>query len=205
MPAFLGLTGLPGSGKSTTANLVGERLSLMGFRTLSTSLSEELRIRLNEIGILAPGREELTAYANHLRDQYGAGILACYVLERANRFILQERPPIDLVVIDSIRNPAEIIEFRDRLGSRFRLLALLSSAESIKQRFTSGAEVLDVETMLASELGQSNPRHGVRVADCIDLADWTIENSGSDTQLLEQVDSLVAGELLPMIVLEHDS
>ena len=112
---LIGLTGRNAAGKGEVA----KHLQAIGFQyySLSDVIRDEIRDRR-----LEPTRENLIQTGNELRQKFGPSVLADRILERID--------DDKNYVIDSIRNPAEVLAFLARVFDQFldsfaRLLATI--------------------------------------------------------------------------------
>jgi len=113
---YIGLIGLPGSGKDLAARILHEELGFICIR-----MSEELSTRLKEMGV-NPTRDRLREFGTKLRKERGAHAVAEMVLERIRGMEKEVNPPG--FVINGIRNVEEIDFFREKLGPLFLSLAI---------------------------------------------------------------------------------
>jgi dephospho-CoA kinase len=164
------------SGKST----VVEALKKDGFR--HTTLSDIVREETARRGLPA----ERTTFQNvgqSLREEFGAGILGKKALEK----LLQEGG--DKWIVDGIRNPAEVLELKRHKD--FILIANTAPEDLIVSRILSRKrpdDTLDEEvirTKLRREMGEGESPEGQQVQKCIDMADYTFEN----TMPIEEVEA----------------
>lgn len=183
---LLGLTGPIGSGKGVVADLLKSK----GFQY--TSFGDRCREEALNRG-LPLTRENLQAIGNELRANGGADILASMTLNK-----------IDLTknwVIDSIRNPAEVIKLKEL--KNFKLLLVDASEPTRFQRLKSrnksfnGMQEVESKTdeeilkTMQIDLGIGQDKAGQQVAKCMEMADFTILNEGSMEELSENLDRLL--------------
>lgn len=165
---IIGLTGPMGSGKSTLLDTFKE----LGYEhiTLSSMIREECRKRG-----LPEEREILMDIGGELRSKYGAGILATKSLEK-----IQNKGG-DKWIIDGIRNPAEIEALQK--DESFVLIANYVPEDIIIERIMSRKrddDTLDegsIRKKLRREWGEGEPEDGQQVGKCIEMADYTFENT----------------------------
>jgi dephospho-CoA kinase len=124
---------------------------------------------------------------NAIRGEFGAGELSKRLLQN-----------IDLnkhYVLTTIRNPAEIEEFR-KTGV-FVLVHVNAPQAKRFERMVERAREKDpitFDVFLAldrRELGDGQPEHGLRIGDCIAQADFTVMNDGSLEEFEQKVEKLV--------------
>lgn len=175
------------SGKSEVAKY----LRKLGFSYYS--LSDRVREEASYRG-LPLSRENLQDVGNDLRESLGGHILA----ERTLELLVESNEPI---VIDSIRNPAEIKFLRDALdisvigisaSTENRLQWYLNRAE---QRGEDGLSEADFFKANDRDLGIGEGRAGQQVGLCMGMADYVIPNIGSKKGLLEDIDYFLILEL----------
>jgi dephospho-CoA kinase len=194
---FVGLTGLPGSGKGEFFNSLSGVLESRGIRLRYYSLSDELRdeARRRSMPIERP---VLRSIANELRLKYGHGILSTMLCKKMLGE-LEENPdssPV-VIIVDAIRTPEEVIALRKELGSEFMLVAVeapldtLIERVSARARFDEREEVVKgkdaARNMILKEAGYEEPLHGHNIAECIKMADWHIDNSRTLDSLQQQI------------------
>lgn len=158
---------------------MAESLKALGYQyhSLSDILREELAARGVE-----EGRDALREIGNELRQAGGPGALARRLVERLS----DGRDHI----VDSIRNPAEVVELRTVPG--FSLVAVDAPARVRYERLRLRDRIGDPETweafqaMEAAELASDDPTTQQLVAT-LEMADYSIENSGG----LGELDALL--------------
>ncbi len=177
---IVGVTGLPCSGGGSFAQLLLSK----GFEQLSYSdiLRAELRAAGKEVT-----RETMQEQGNAIRSEFGPGELSRRLLAK-----------IDLkknYVLTTIRNPAEIEVLRQT--GVFVLVHVDAPRDVRYQRMTSRARENDPVThemfiaLDSKELGLGQPTHGLRIGDCITLADYTLMNDGSLEDFENKVEAFV--------------
>jgi CheY-like chemotaxis protein/dephospho-CoA kinase len=207
MDFYLGLTGLPGAGKEAVSKLITAQLAAHGIQTLHYSLSGPIALELRRRG-LPPDREQYRAVANEMRANLGNGVWAGRTAREIRETLASMEWADVFVMIDGVRNPAEIAVFKQLWGSRFHLLAV-SAPEAVRLRNLAarsspkdaavlshlaaapagnaggagGADMAALAPVLTAEMGIGQPQHGTNVLACIELADWTLENSEHDASL----------------------
>jgi len=166
---IIGLTGPMASGKSTVVDALKNR----GFRhtTLSDIVREECRNQgLEEV------RDNLMKVGQGLREEFGAGVLALRALHK-----IEKEGDAGNWIVDGIRNPAEVLELRKHPD--FVLVANTAPEDLIVSRILSrkrSDDTLDetaIRAKLRREMGEGEPPEGQQVQKCIDMADFTFENT----------------------------
>ena len=173
---IIGITGPNAAGKGEVAAC----LVAKGFAY--HSLSDVLRDELDRAG-LAPTRENLIACGNRLRAEHGPGALAQRILPR-----LGARD-----VVDSIRNPAEVEELRERAG--FVLIGVDASIEERFRRAVSRGRPGDgptFEEFRDREARENSPDPTrQQLARTFAMADHTLANDGTLEDLHRRVRDLM--------------
>lgn len=158
----IGLTGPLSSGCSTVAKYLSEKEFYL------IRLSDIIR---NETDQRTP--TGLQDKGDELRATRGAAVL----VELAFKDLLRKAP--EKIVIDGIRNPAEVKYLRR--FSNFFLIGLDGARQERLRRYRikTGTEISDQDFFEIDERdsGKNQPDHGQQVARCIDLADFQIINN----------------------------
>ena len=203
---FVGVTGLPGAGKGVFIELLRPRLAEKGVETRYYSLSDELRAEARGRG-QAVERPVLRRIANELRRDEGAGVLSLLVVKKL-RSDLQSLPESTrlVVIIDAIRNPQEVRALRRELGEQFVLTAVEAPLEVLveriaaRARFDEPAEIVKqkeaARQMILGESGENEPVHGHNIAQCVEMADWRIDNSRSLDALSEAIGDFINAKIV---------
>ncbi|HEX4999379.1 MAG TPA: deaminase [Terriglobia bacterium] len=176
---LIGLTGRNASGKGEVARC----LEAKGFHyhSLSDVIREEVRSQGKELT-----RENLIATGNELRRRFGPAVLAERVLERL--------PEGAHGVIDSIRNPSEVMALRKTKS--FRLIRIEAPVDlrferaKTRQREKEAVSLerfIELETI---ELSGDTASQNLLAVEA--LADETLDNSGTLDELRARVDTLAA-------------
>jgi len=190
----IGLTAPFGSGSSTSATILSERLSFKSTR-LSFSIRQDFQ---NQNPGVEPTRSDLQTHGDQIRKEKHHGIL----VEVALNDLDTATDTYDRIVVDGIRNVAEIEHLRDRFGNRFFLFALECPLSQRWERLRPGYEktgrsmgdfLHDDQRDHDEELG-----YGQQVQLCVDQADVLIDNSDDVSQAdlrtkLEDYADLVLG------------
>jgi dephospho-CoA kinase len=194
----IGLTGLPGSGKSTFMDLLDEALRTHAIPHGRYSLSDEVR-EITLLRNLDPSRPNLKETANTLRKRYGADIMA-ELLCRSIR--ATPGCQIDSVwVLDGIRTPDEVETLRRHFGESFVLIGITAPEEAIAARLRSRARPDEdprvsaspsaMKSFLAEEGGATEPAYGLKISDALAKADLLVSNQGTLEDLRQEVQRLV--------------
>lgn len=176
---IIGLTGKNGAGKTKVANY----LKLKGFEFIS--LSDILREEAKKEGI-DEKRENLHIIGNKLRKKYGSGILAVRALEKI-KFGKD-------YCVDSIRNPAEIAEFRKI--SNFLLIGVDTQIElrykRVLRRNRIGENISFEKFKELEEIENSHDEEKQQLNKCLEMADKIIENNGIVEELYKKIDEILS-------------
>lgn len=177
---LIGLTGPLGSGKDTVKNILEKKLSYKSIR-LSAIVEEEIRRRK-----LPFTRENYQNVGDDLRKKYGAHILVKRALEKLGSCC---------GIINGIRNPAEVEYLREKCKN-FILISINANRkvryERLKKRGKRGDPKTWEEFVKKDdrELGINEPEYGLRIKDCMKMADIAIINEGSKEELEREVEYL---------------
>ncbi|MFZ2201898.1 MAG: hypothetical protein WAV56_00725 [Microgenomates group bacterium] len=182
--AVIGLVGPIASGKGFLAEfLVGKGFSYW-------SLSDRVREEADRRG-LPRERNILQDIGNDLRQNSGPAVLA----KKTMALVPDE---VDLVLIDSIRNPTEI-DYLKAFGAVIvgidaplhkRLEWYLKRAA---ERGEDGASEADFYQANARDLGEGEDAYGQQGALCLKLSDIRLENDGTEKFLREGLERLREG------------
>jgi len=169
---LLGVAGMPGAGKAT----VGEIVRSMGYSVVV--MGDEIRDEAKRRG-LQPTPENLGTVMLKLREEKGPKIVA----ERCIPKI--EKADGKIVVVEGIRSPHEVEEFKEHF-SNFTLIAIHASSETRFQRLFRRRRSDDPdgwETFVERDLRELS----VGLGDVIAMADYMMVNEGTKNQLKRQV------------------
>lgn len=177
---IIGFTGTNGAGKTTTARYLEKKGFV--YHSLSDILREALAGRK-----IAENLDNLLALGNSLRKEFGAGVLGKKTLEK----IITNKEEKSLV--DSIRHPNEVKELKK--SEKFVLVAIDAPIklryERISKRHRADDKV-SFEKFRAIENSQLNGKGGdAQLLECIKLADYKIENSGTFEELYKKVEDIL--------------
>lgn len=181
MKLIIGVTGPMGGGKGTVVDILREK----GF--FGTSLSDRIREEITRRGQKII-RERLQDVADELRRKFGPNVLAM----RTWKLVMKQNKN---AAIDSIRSFGEVVFFKEK--PNFFLIGVTAPRElryqRVKERIRDG-EPLSYEEF--SRLDEKDFKSGEGdegrdIQECLDKADFLIENTGSLEELREKVDTLL--------------
>jgi len=180
MTLIIGLTGTLGSGKGTVVDYLIENAGFVHF-SVRSFLIEEIKRRN-----LPVDRDSMTLVANDLRENNSSSYLAEQLYLQASK---QDKPAI----IESIRTPGEVEALRKK--GDFYLLAVNADSKVRYNRIVLRASETDkvsFERFLANERRemQTSDPNKQNLSGCIDIADFTIDNSGSLTDFNTQINTV---------------
>ncbi len=175
---IIGLTGTNASGKTEFVNY----LETKGFK--SYSLSDIIRDELSAKNE-PHSRKNMIETGNLLRKEFGASVLADRIKEKVSE---------KNVVIDSIRNPAEILSLREL--PNFFMVAIDAPAELRFQRAKQRGRLEDVDSledfiaMENKEKSQNSNEQNLTV--CMQMAEFKIFNDGDLNKFHKAIDKTLA-------------
>jgi len=180
----LGLTGSFGSGCTYTAK---EFIVPRGYEYISLAESLRKSYEDDHDGQKCNlSRQELQEYGTKVREEKGSDYLAKKVIE------IIEASDKEKWIIDSIRNPNEVIALRNKYG-KFLLFALRAEFD-VRWKRVEGKYENDPRGFKLDDKRDSDEKlsHGQRVRDCYEIADIIISNDinchkgNADYSLLER-------------------
>lgn len=191
----IGLTGPFGSGASTSAKILAERLQFKAIK-----LSDVIRDawQKGHEGQTAT-RKDLQEFGDELRRTTHASVLP----ERALATVGADTSSYDKIAIDGIRNVAEIDYLRKRFGHGFFLFALECPAserwERLKPVYEARGETSDHFNADDKRDKDEEVSYGQQVQLCVDRSDVLLINDDEVTQVklrnkLAHFVKLVTGE-----------
>jgi len=175
---IIGLTGTNASGKGEVAAYLKSK----GF--IYYSLSDELRSEAREKGI-SETRENLIDLGNDLRKKFGNGYLA----SKINKKIDENENS----VVDSIRNPGEIIELKKNKG--LLLIGIDAPVEIRYERAKSRGRVGEAKTLQhfikLEQRENFKKSSNQQLIKCLEMADKVFVNEATLEELHKKIDSLL--------------
>ena len=178
-----GLTGKNASGKGTVAEILKKKKFI--YHSLSDSLRDELKSLQKE-----ETRENLIEIGNKLREEGGPGVLADKLMPK---LIFENNH-----IVDSIRNPLEVISLRDETHLRsFFLISVNANARLRYDRLCSRGRIGDTdswEKFVEQEKKEENndDPNKQQLSRTMEMADYSIDNSGTLEDLEAQVNRIIS-------------
>ena len=178
-----GLTGKNASGKGTVAEILKKKN--FTYHSLSDSLRDELKSLKKE-----ETRENLIDIGNKLREKGGPGVLADKLMPKLN----SENNHI----VDSIRNPLEVISLRkETFLRRFFLISVDANSRLRYDRLCSRGRIGDTdswEKFIEQEKKEENndDPYKQQLSRTMEMADYSIDNSGTLEELEAQVNRIIS-------------
>ena len=168
---IVGLCGFAGAGKGAVA----EYLRSKGWSHYSVK-----QVVVDELVAhgMDSNRDNLITMANSMRSQFGNDVLVQRIIKKL---------PADVnAIVESIRNPDEIVALRAR--GDFVLMAVDAPTQSRLQRLVTRARPGDPMTMEAlkrlDEREEKDPsKSGIRIRECMGMADVLIINDSTLPQI----------------------
>ncbi len=174
-------TGTIGAGKNTVKQIVLKKYSCYHV-TLSDVIRGEIE---KKRGLL--NRITLQDMGNEMRKMYGNHILAMLAIE----YLPRDK---EMIIMDGVRNPGEIEYLKKKFGDNFKMISIDAPIEVRFERVKDRSDARDPQDfeefkkVNERDKGLNEPVYGQHVADCMRMADFTIENSGT----LEELDAKVS-------------
>lgn len=165
---ILGFTGAFGSGTSFIAkNFFDQAKYEKG--SLSTILKEKYK---EEYGEPHKNRRDLQEYGNRIRETEPC-ILARFIDEELIKNNADKN-----IIIESIRNPAEIKYFRERY-SEFILIGVFADYDvrwtRVKENYNDSKDNFDIDEQ--RDKGTYEPKYGQKISDCFFESDLILSNN----------------------------
>jgi len=171
MKKVIGLTGTIGAGKDIVKEFLISR-----FNSYYVSLSSIIRTEAEEKKSNF-NRKTLQDLGDGLRKKYGNGILAKLAVEYLQR-------DKELIIVDGIRNVAEVEFLRKTFGEKFILIGVDAPQKLRFERVGKRRTTRDPKTweefveMDKRDQGENEPEYGQQTKKCLEQADFVIFNDG---------------------------
>jgi dCMP deaminase len=177
---LIGLTGRNAAGKGEVAKYL--QTKSFYYYSLSDAIRDELRARKLEVS-----RESLIQIGNELRQRFGPSILA-------DRIVELTRPDRNYI-IDSIRNPAEVVTLR-KACREFKLIRVDAPLQTRFERTVARRRENDPITLEAFVALETREASGDPMSQNLDevekLADEVLVNDSSLEELRPKIDVMVS-------------
>jgi len=177
---IIGITGTLGAGKGTIVDYLVKEKAYLHFSVRAYLVRE-----IEKLG-LPVNRDSMTSVANELRAKNSPAFI---IEELYKEAVKTEKNSI----IESIRTPGEI-DFLKKQGN-FILLAVDADPkirfERIKLR-ASETDNIDFDTFVANEKREMTSKdvNKQNLGKCIEMADIVLNNNGSISQLIDQLNQI---------------
>ena len=171
-------TGMPFSGKSEAVNTMKEKgipVVRMGDFVWEEVQQRGLPLTDGNVGKIA----------QEMRETQGMDVWAKKTL-----IVVKQLGNVDLVVIDGIRNPEEVMTFKETLGREFMLIAITAPDSLRHQRALSRGRADDSrEIERVKQRDQREREWGME--QVISSADEVIDNQGSLEDLRRKIETVI--------------
>ncbi len=176
------IVGLPGSGKDVATEALEEELGYKAFR-MSDELLEELERRRLPIT-----RENMRKVGMELRKERGMAAIAKLVISK------MKKSDSDYFVVNGVRNPEEIEEFKREFGDEVLTIAIIAPKKLrfLRQlkRKRSGFDESEYSRFLEEDEKEIRTFH---MGDAMASADYFVLNDGGIEELKWKIVSIVLG------------
>ncbi|MCE7984533.1 MAG: hypothetical protein DYG89_25450 [Caldilinea sp. CFX5] len=183
-PLIVGITGLPGSGKTSFSEMLCDLIISRGGTCNTYLISNMIRDEIN-MRKMSISRSNMYLVGLEIRQQEGEGAWAERLIRR---YITSDHS--SMVIVDGIRTLGELNTFRNQLNSRFILISVDAPSPTLIRRIEARARYDDGE-MQKNVLAMIEQEKNMGVNECMRLADYCIQNQGGAQELYEQVLSIL--------------
>ncbi|MBR5504215.1 MAG: AAA family ATPase [Methanobrevibacter sp.] len=168
----IGVTGLPGSGKSIIFDTAKEKGAIV------VSMGDIVREKAAERG------EDSTTTARKLREEHGQYIVAKLTVEKIKK-ILEEEKEDKIILIEGIRSPYEI-EMFDANFDEFTSVSIYASPKTRFERIVRRGRADDSD-VYEDFRDRDQQELGFGIGEIIATADYLIKNEGTIEEAKEEV------------------
>lgn len=203
----IGMVGAIGSGVSTTANLLKEKLEeQFGYKVEIIKLSDIIKNNAAKVSLSAETKTEvdrinkLQAVGTELRKKFGPEYLALKAIEtigvsrKANggydetKEIAVPQSRRHVTIIDSIKHPKESLLLRDVYGEIYWQITVFAPDNLRENRLKTNASVKRSDIITVFERDDNDPRgYGQKVAKTAFMSDLFVRNDRENTDTLKAV------------------
>lgn len=179
---IFGITGTLGAGKGTVVDYLVKEKAFVHY-SVRQFLIDRLESEKKEVN-----RDTMVALANALRGKHGADYIARALYEKAAKNNTN-------CIIESLRTVGEINALREK--ENFYLLAVDADAKLRYQRINlrkSETDNISFEEFVANEKRemQNDDPNKQNLKNCIEMADYQIDNNGSINALHQKVEEIIS-------------
>jgi dephospho-CoA kinase len=180
---IIGITGTIGAGKGTIVDYLVSRKNFKHY-SVRSFLIEEINRRNMPVN-----RDSMVIVANDLRKKHEPSYIIEQLFASASKSGMNS-------IIESIRNTGEADFLKQ--NSNFFLFAIDADPEIRYQRIIkrqSETDMISFEEFLENERREmtSTDRNSQNISNCIEMADFRLNNNGTTEELLEQIDKIIKG------------
>jgi dephospho-CoA kinase len=179
---IFGITGTLGAGKGTVVDYLVKEKAFIHY-SVRQFLINRLESEKKEVN-----RDTMVALANALREKHGADYIARALYKKAAENNTN-------CIIESLRTVGEINALREK--EDFYLLAVDADAKLRYQRINlrkSETDNISFEEFVANEKRemQNDDPNKQNLKNCIEMADYQIDNNGSVNALHQKVEEIIS-------------
>ena len=176
---IIGLTGMPGSGKSTVADYLRDK-----YKFSIINMGDVVRDAMSAEG-LEINSDSLREFSENMRKAYGYAAIAQMTVK-----VIGNKYKGKHLCIDGIRSPWEIRYFKDTLDSEFVMLAIDCPTEIRHSRLLARSRKDDPETKEGLSK-RDEKEEGFGVLEAIKLADFKLSNTSTIEALYRDLEVLL--------------
>ncbi len=173
---IIGVTGTKAAGKDEFVTILKEDYGFFAF-----SLGDMVREEAQKRGLVL-NTVNLQDIGNELRKRHGRAVLAEMTAQK-----ISELQGVSRIVINGIRNPAEVEFFQRKFGNKFFLVGIEADREIRQERYLKreGGTGEDFQRDDRRDLGEK-ASYGQQVNKCLELSGEIISNNGTLRELRDK-------------------